>query len=438
MTLVLNEDDESHRHRTTPDLAEGDGSAIVAVNMEQYDDNDEADRQRVLSNWQVLRFISGFWKRRRWRVIATIVVGLIAIAFETYTPTAAKGLVDLASKPPPPGDVVWLAWGWYVLSIAANGLVRNLGFMWFWNPMAAENMAEITNEWFQRVQSLLRRLARRQLRRRHRAAHLARDVGLRRGLRRGDRLDRPGADRAGRLSVSLMLRWPMVGVFSVAMVAVYIAVYNVTLASTYVQPGPTASRWRSIRASAARWRTPSARNPAVKSFGAEAREEARFAQRDPRLAQGARIITWNRFTVVWLVQNLLHGGAAGGPHRADRAGRGSASKAGPGDVAFAITSFIDHGRLPAQLRRQHPHAADGPRRHRGRRPLLPDAAAAWRDAADAGAVPAGCRRDRASSTSPSATSRPRQPLYDDFSLRHPRRASGSRWWVRRGRGSRRS
>ena len=44
MTLVLDEDDETHRHRTTPDLAEGDGSATVAINMDQYDD-DEADRR---------------------------------------------------------------------------------------------------------------------------------------------------------------------------------------------------------------------------------------------------------------------------------------------------------------------------------------------------------------------------------------------------------
>ena len=197
MTLVLNEDDETHRHRTTPDLAEGDDSATIAVNMDQYDD-DEADRQRVLSNWQVLRFISGYWRRRRWRVLATILTALVAIAFETYTPTAAKGLVDLASKPPAPGSGVWTAWGWYVIAIASYGLVRNLGFMWFWNPLAAENMEEMTNESFQRVQSFSAdwhgdTFAGATVRR-----HLARDVGLRRGLRRGDRLDRPGADRAGR------------------------------------------------------------------------------------------------------------------------------------------------------------------------------------------------------------------------------------------------
>ena len=39
--------------------------------MDQYDD-DEAGRARVLSNLQVLAFIAGYWRRRRWRVAATV------------------------------------------------------------------------------------------------------------------------------------------------------------------------------------------------------------------------------------------------------------------------------------------------------------------------------------------------------------------------------
>src|ERR1700679_3708885 len=45
-------------------------------------------------------------------------------------------------------------------------------------------------------------------------------------------------------------------------------------------------------------------NPTVKSFGAEAREESRFAE--VTLAwRRATQATWNRYIEVWLVQNLL-------------------------------------------------------------------------------------------------------------------------------------
>ncbi len=45
-------------------------------------------------------------------------------------------------------------------------------------------------------------------------------------------------------------------------------------------------------------------NPTVKSFGAEAREEARIARVTADWRR-ATIITWNRYTDVWLIQNLL-------------------------------------------------------------------------------------------------------------------------------------
>src|SRR5215469_11877442 len=111
MTLVLDEsDDETRRPRSTPDLADSQASP---ASMDQYDD-DEIGRARVLSNWRVLTFVAGYWRRRPWRVSATILVGLIAIAFETYMPTAASRIVEVTSRPPTPGSGAWLALGSFV------------------------------------------------------------------------------------------------------------------------------------------------------------------------------------------------------------------------------------------------------------------------------------------------------------------------------------
>ena len=150
MTLVLDkDDDETRRPRTIPDIAASQG----AGRMDQYDD-DEIGRARVLGNGQVLAFIAGFWLRRRWRVGATVACVLLAIVFETWSPRAAQALVNFAAKPPGADrDAVWRAWAVLVGVFLASSMIRNLGFRFFWNPLAAHNMEEMTNEGFQRVQS---------------------------------------------------------------------------------------------------------------------------------------------------------------------------------------------------------------------------------------------------------------------------------------------
>jgi ATP-binding cassette subfamily B protein len=328
MTLELEDDDI--RQRPAPLVA-----PATAVSLDQYDD-DEADRRRVLSNWKVLRFIAGYWKRRRWRVTATILVGLTAIAFETYMPTAAEHLVDIASHGPVPGSGAWTAWAMFVAAYASFGLIRNLGFMSFWNPLAAENMSEVTNEAFQRVQSF--------------SADWHADTFAGATVRRISRAMwgydvvsdaviawiGPALIVLAVLSINILVRWPMIGLFSLGMVAAYIAI-TVTLWNTYVLAANRKSVALDSRIGGALADAISS-NPTVKGFGAEAREEARIAlvTRDWRRAT---LKSWNRGTVAWLIQNLVMAALAAGL-TALVVAQWFAHKASSGDVAFVITTFM--------------------------------------------------------------------------------------------------
>jgi ATP-binding cassette subfamily B protein len=79
-------------------------------------------------------------------------------------------------------------------------------------------------------------------------------------------------------------------------------------------------------------------NAVVKSFGAEAREADRI-RRVVEDWRGATLTTWNRYTDVWLVQNVLLVTLQGGL-TALVLWMWAGGKAGAGDVAFVITSFL--------------------------------------------------------------------------------------------------
>ncbi|HZZ87364.1 MAG TPA: ABC transporter ATP-binding protein [Caulobacteraceae bacterium] len=306
--------------------------------MDQYDD-DEAGRARVLKNSQVLRFIARYWGRRPWRVAATIVVGLLAIAFETYMPTASSRLVDIASEGPKPGDDIWLAWFVFVLAYGSAGVIRNLGFMQFWNPLAARNMQEMTDEAFHRVQTFssdwhadtfagatVRRITR---------AMWGYDVV-------SDAVIGwigPALIVLAVLSVNIMLRWFMIGAFSLVMVVAYIAT-TIAFSNYYVRKANLRSVALDSRIGGALADSLSS-NPAVKGFGAEAREEARIGLVTNEW-RDATLTTWNRYTVAWICQNLMMALTAAGLTALVLV-QWRAGKASSGDVAFVITTFMIMG-----------------------------------------------------------------------------------------------
>src|SRR5205085_6467695 len=79
-------------------------------------------------------------------------------------------------------------------------------------------------------------------------------------------------------------------------------------------------------------------NTTVKAFGAEPREEQRMAG-ITTMWRDSVIVTWSRFTNLWLLQNLilvvLQAGLTG--LLVWLWGKGRAT---PGDVAFVVTSFM--------------------------------------------------------------------------------------------------
>jgi ATP-binding cassette subfamily B protein len=302
--------------------------------MDQYED-DEITRRRVLSNSQVLAFIASYCRRRPWLLAATMTLTLAAVGFELMLPRAADAMVGAASAGRAHIDAAWRAWRMFVFVYVAFSVLRNLGLR-FWNPLSGWTMQEMTNEGFQRVQSF--------------SSDWHGDTFAGATVRRLSRA-MWGYDTAADcvvifilpalvvligLSVQMMLRWPLIGAFSLTMVAIYIT-SNVLMNAVVVRKLNMRSVALDSRIGGALADSISS-NPTVKGFGAEPREEDRIGlvTADWR---SATIRTWNRYMDVWLFHNLLLAVLQAG-----LTGllilRWTQGRASPGDLAFVITSFL--------------------------------------------------------------------------------------------------
>ncbi|WP_309605772.1 ABC transporter ATP-binding protein [Phenylobacterium sp.] len=301
---------------------------------DHYEDADDT-RERVLKNRQVLGFISKFWLRRPWLLVGTVALTLVAIGFDLSLPWAAGRLVDAVGLGPANPDPAWRAWAIFVGVYLAFSVIRNTA-MRFLIPMSARNMKDMTDEAFQRVQtfsadwhadsfagSTVRRLSRAMW-----GYDVVTDAAL---IWFG-----PAAIVLGGLCVMMAVRWPMVGAFALAVTVLYI-VSNIVLTSLYARPLNLKSVALDSRIGGAIADSISS-NATVKAFGAEAREDERIAGVTEMWLQ-ATMKTWNRFTDLWLIHNImlvvLQAGMTGLLVRLWSQGRASA-----GDIAFAITSFM--------------------------------------------------------------------------------------------------
>jgi ATP-binding cassette subfamily B protein len=301
---------------------------------DHYEDTDD-QHNRVLKNSQVLAFISRFWLRRPWLLAGTAAVMLAAIGFDLATPWAAGKLVDAVTAGPSHVDPAWKAWAIFVGVYLAFSTLRNLS-MRFWIPLASSNMKEMTDEGFKRVQSF--------------SADWHADTFSGATVRRLSRA-MWGYDSVSDAALVFLgpailvliglcgmmtVRWPMVGLFSTVMVTLYIA-SNIFITNRFARPLNLRSVALDSRIGGA-LSDSIASNPTVKSFGAEEREETRIAG-VTELWRKAANRTWTRFTDIWLLHNMLlvvlQAGLTGLLLRLWARG-----EATPGDVAFAITSFM--------------------------------------------------------------------------------------------------
>ena len=301
---------------------------------DHYEDTDDT-RERVLKNRQVLGFISRFWVRRPWLLTATITLTLAAIGFDLSLPWAAGRLVDAVGQAPSSPDPAWRAWAIFVGVYLAFSVIRNIA-MRFLIPMSANNMKDMTDEAFKRVQtfsadwhadsfagSTVRRLSRAMW-----GYDVVTDAAL---IWFG-----PAAIVLVGLCVMMAVRWPLVGLFAFAVTVLYIA-SNIVLTSYYARPMNLRSVALDSRIGGAIADSISS-NATVKAFGAESREDERISG-VTEMWRRQTILTWNRFTDLWLWHSLvlvmLQAGLTG-----MLVWQWSKGRADAGDIAFAITSFM--------------------------------------------------------------------------------------------------
>ncbi|HVN02189.1 MAG TPA: ABC transporter ATP-binding protein, partial [Caulobacteraceae bacterium] len=299
------------------------------------DEDDDASRPRVLTNFQILGYIARHWLREPFKFTLACALIVAAAACDLTIPWASRGLISAVNNPRHVGALAWAAWATLSSIYLVQYASRSSTFR-VMNGFYSRIMARMVKEGFQRVQSFSTDW------------HASNFAGA--TVRRVSRA-MWGYDSASDalllmlaptlivmigLVVSFSLRWPLEGVF-VAVVVGLFAIYNVSLAIKYIRPANLASNALDSRIGGA-LADAIGGNSVVKSFGAEAREEARF---DLTVQAWRKAVnkTWDRFNIVGMGQNLfvftLQAGLTGMMVQA-----WTQRRAGPEDVVFAITSFI--------------------------------------------------------------------------------------------------
>ncbi|MBA4012613.1 MAG: multidrug ABC transporter ATP-binding protein [Phenylobacterium sp.] len=297
--------------------------------------DDDLDRPRTLTNRQVLGFMAGHWMREPKKFAVIIGFGLVATICDLSIPWATRGLINAVSSPEKVPEAAWIAWAslsglYLVFYMSRTSMFRVM------NGFYARIMSRMVKEGFARVQAFssdwhASNFAGATVRRVSRAMwgyDSAADALIAMLL--------PTVLVLGGLAISLGLRWPLAGLFVAVVIAVF-ATYNILMSVHFVRPANLRSTALDSEIGAALADAIGA-NPTVKSFGAEEREEARFAQTADAWRRAVNK-TWDRFNVIGLGQNLLliilQAGLTGFLVHAWAQGQAT-----PGDVAFAITSFI--------------------------------------------------------------------------------------------------
>jgi ATP-binding cassette subfamily B protein len=267
------------------------------------DDEDGAPRKRALSNLDVLRFLWGIWMARPGLLAGSAGFVLLSVAADLAVPLAAGALASAVSRAPDAASsaAAQQALIAFLMLSAAVFICRNVGAR-FWNHLASGNMADLVQRGFARVQTFSSDW--------HANTFAGSTVRkITRGMWAYDTLSDvflwglgPSVLVLVGMTVLIALQWPLAGLWVGLMIAAFVAA-NLALSRFYIRPANRISQRLDSRMTGA-LADAIGNNPAVKSFGAEAREQVRFgsvAQRWRRMA----LLTWNRFSNAWSVQIAL-------------------------------------------------------------------------------------------------------------------------------------
>jgi len=307
--------------------------------MSASDDIDDGEagkpKGRVLSNLQVLAFIWRRWMDQPRRFAVMMALFIVGTSCELMIPWAAGGLVEAVSAPDRVSRVAWTAWASLSGLYVAYYTARSSAFRAM-NLFSSSAMERLVREGFARVQ-------------RYSADwHASNFAGA--TVRKVSRA-MWGFDTATDalllaltptiivlvgLTITIAVRWPLVGLFVALVVGSFIA-FQLAMAQFYIRPINLISNALDTKIGGALADAISG-NPVVKSFGAEAREDARFGEIAATWRKAVSR-TWNRFNVVNVGSNLLmvtlQSGLTG-----LLIWQWSRGVADAGDVAFAITAFM--------------------------------------------------------------------------------------------------
>lgn len=300
--------------------------------MSTYEDE---NGKRTLSNAAILKFLFQQWARRP-RALALIAALLLAAtACDILAPLLAGRLVEVVSSPGSDASAAWTAFAMFAGLWGATLLLRNTGARVL-TPFSTGNMRDMIVDAFGSVQRFSAQWHADTF-----AGSTVRKLG--RGMWAYDTLSDvllfglfPTLLVLSGLTAIMLVRWPIVGMYVAFVVALFV-LSAIWLSENYTKPAATASNRMDSRIGGA-MADAVGNNVAVKSFGAETRETARFftvAQRWRNVA----MIVWYRFTNAWLVQNLLLIALQSGL-LALLVWKWTLGEAGAGDVAFAIAAFL--------------------------------------------------------------------------------------------------
>ena len=301
------------------------------------DDFDEdSNRQQKAGFGAILRYLWRHWRSQPLALAAMMVLYLSAAALELSLPWLSGQIVEqLAGAPSATAPVAFHWFGWFAAAAAGTYLLRNATAR-LWNPFAGRNMKRITLEGFADVQRFSSQwhadnFAGATVRRLSRAMHAydtISDIVLWYII--------PAILVLVGLVVVIALRWPMLGLFTGAVLVAFVAAV-ILLARLYIGRLLGAYTSADTRIGAALADSVST-NATVKAFGAEAREQGRLEQVVEHW-RGLAVRTWNRFSDAWLIQNILlwtlQVGLLGLVLLMWQRGEASA-----GDAAFALTCFF--------------------------------------------------------------------------------------------------